>query len=132
MQRVGIGQRVLVVDDDPAIQQMYSAVLKCNGFNADVAGDGDAALQRLRDLEYDAVVLDLMLPTTNGFEVIRHLKCLNPDVLSRVIVVTAASERTLLSFDKNTVRKLLRKPFDVDELLGEICACAAERSGAHV
>lgn len=71
---------------------MLMTVLKRNGVSTEVVGDGETALERLRNLEYDAILLDLMLPRTNGFEVIRHLECLKPHVLNRVIVVTAASE----------------------------------------
>ena len=121
-------QRVLVADDDVAIQQMVVTLLTRNGINADAVGDGEAALQRLRKLEYDAILLDLMLPRTNGFEIIRDLKCLQPSLLNRVIVVTAASERTLECLDPRDVRKVLRKPFDINELVGEVRACMAERS----
>jgi DNA-binding response OmpR family regulator len=124
-------QRVLVVDDDPAIQQMFSALLKREGISIDVALDGEIALQCLRCREYDAVLLDLMLPRTNGFEVIRHLKCLSPDVLDRVIVVTAASQHTLQYLDADVVRKVLRKPFDINELVAEIRDCMAQRSQAE-
>jgi DNA-binding response OmpR family regulator len=119
-------QRVLVVDDDPAIQQMCIALLRRNGVNTDVVGDGETALQRLRSLEYDAILLDLMLPRTNGFEVIRHLKCSKPDLLNRVIVVTAASERTLRWLDTHDVRTVLRKPFDIHDLVAEVRACISQ------
>jgi DNA-binding response OmpR family regulator len=124
-------QRVLVVDDDPAIQQMFCAVLKRQGISIDVALDGEIALQCLRSRKYDVVLLDLMLPRTNGFEVIRHLKCLSPDILDRVIVVTAASQRTLQYLDAGIVRKVLRKPFDINELVAEVRDCMAQRSQAE-
>lgn len=122
------GQRVLVVDDDPAIQQMVVTLMKRNGLASDVVEDGETALQRLRNLEYDAILLDLMLPRINGFEIIRHLKCLQPTLLDRVIVMTAASERTLQSLDPNDVRKVLRKPFDINDLVTEVRACMTQRS----
>ena len=126
------GSRVLVVDDDVAIQQMVARLLKRNGFEAEVVSDGEAALRRLRNAEYVAILLDLMLPRLNGFEVIRHLKCLQPHLLSRVIVVTAAAERTLEGLDRRDVRKVLRKPFDIDDLVGEVRACVAGTSGIDI
>lgn len=125
------GHRVLVVDDDPAIQKMLSTLLRRQGISADVVDDGEIALQRLHNREYDAILLDLMLPRTNGFEVIHHLKCLKPDFLNRVIVVTAASERTLQYLDVNDVRKVLRKPFDINELVADVRDCIAQKSAAH-
>ena len=127
----GFDHRVLVVDDDPAIVEMFRILLAREGISVDVVTDGDTALQSLRGGDYDAILLDLMLPHTNGFEVIRDLKCLQPDVLNRVIVVTAASQRTLECLDTHDVRTVLRKPFDIGELIAEVRACMAQRSGAH-
>jgi DNA-binding response OmpR family regulator len=119
-------QRVLIVDDDPAIQQMLRAVLKRHGIEADVVADGESALQQLRTLRYGGILLDLMLPRINGFEVIRHLRCVQATLLNRVIVVTAASERTLECLDRKDVRTVLRKPFDIDDLIAEVHACMAQ------
>jgi DNA-binding response OmpR family regulator len=105
---------------------MYLALLSRTGVEADFAADGDTALARLRRRDYDAVILDLMLPGTNGFEIIRYLKCLQAALLDRVIVVSAASQQTLEFFESGLVRKVLRKPFDIHELLAEVHACIGE------
>lgn len=116
---------VLVVDDDAAIRTLVRALLERQGIVVDAVGDGASALRLLQSIQYDAIVLDLMLPGTNGFEVVRHLKNVSPEVLDRVIVVTAAADRTLTDFDSAVVRKMLRKPFDIDDLVSEVLACRA-------
>lgn len=126
MQSGELNPRVLVVDDDPAIQQMLVILLQRYGISADVAVDGELALQRLRSRRYAAILLDLMLPRTNGFEVIRDLKCLSPEILDRVIVLTAASDRTLQYLKASDVRRVLRKPFDINELVAEVRDCMAQ------
>ncbi len=118
----------LIVDDDLPLQQMVGVLLHHHGFEVDLVDDGENALKRIHDRDYDVILLDLMLPRMNGFEVVRHLKAAAPDVLARVIVVTAASERTLESFQQDQVRKLMRKPFDIHELVGEALACGNARS----
>lgn len=123
--------RVLVVDDDRAIQVMFDVVLKHHGFHADVVADGQAALERLRDHEYDAILLDLMLPRTNGFEVIGHLKAGESQLLTRTIVVTAASGRTLELLDADDVHAVLKKPFDLDELIAALLSCMGDRNDEH-
>jgi DNA-binding response OmpR family regulator len=123
-------RRVLVVDDDAGIQALYRILLKRLGFDSDIAADGEQALSCLRKANYGAIVLDLMLPDPNGFEILRHVKCLNRDLSKRVIVVTAASLQMLEFFDHTTVRKVLRKPFDINELCSELLACMNENAGS--
>jgi DNA-binding response OmpR family regulator len=116
--------RLLVVDDDEPIRLLMNAVFRGRDVDIDCVGDGSAALAMLRREHYDAVILDLMLPGTNGFEVIRELKSLAPEMLRRTIVLTAVSSSTLRDFDDaRLLRRLMRKPFDLDELVGEVLSC---------
>jgi CheY-like chemotaxis protein len=116
--------RLLVVDDDAAIQTMMTAVFRRKDVTVEFASDGHAALDRLRRADYDAVVLDLMLPGTNGFEVLREVKHRRPELLGRTIVLTAASDLTLRDFtDGQLVRRVMRKPFDLHEFIEEVLAC---------
>jgi DNA-binding response OmpR family regulator len=103
------------------------ALLVRRDVDVDIAGDGDAALRKLRERSYDSIVLDLMLPKVNGFELVRDLKARTPEMLKRTIVVTAASNLTLRDFkDSELVRRVMRKPFDITEFIEEVMACAAE------
>jgi two-component system OmpR family response regulator len=121
----GTAPRVLIVDDDDGIRTLMKAILLRQHAEVDCVGDGDTALCTLRKKEYDAIVLDLMLPNTNGFEVLRYMKNITPELLPRTIVVTAASNMTLKDFeDGRLVRRILRKPFDIDEFVQEVFACS--------
>jgi DNA-binding response OmpR family regulator len=117
---------VLIVDDDDGIQSLMKALLVRREINVDCATDGEVALRKLRERTYDSIVLDLMLPKVNGFEVVRDLKARTPELLKRTIVVTAASNLTLRDFDGDQVRRVMRKPFDITEFIDEVLACAAE------
>jgi len=120
-----LGSSILIIDDDPGIRGLLDVVLRRNGFECDLASEGDDAQKKLRRFDYDAVLLDLMLPKLNGFEVLRFLKAERRAMLERVIVVTAVAEITLRDFDdQKLVWALLRKPFDLNQLLETVTACA--------
>lgn len=108
---------VLVIDDDAGVRGLLRALLERHGVGVELALDGEAGLRKVQERDYDAILLDLMMPGLDGFEVVRRL---SPDVLRKVIVLTAVAERTLRQFDASVVRKVFRKPFDISELLSEV------------
>ncbi len=119
---------VLVVDDDPAVRTLIGALLQRIGMEHDHAGDGLEAMAKLRRKPYDALVLDLMLPEANGFDVIQFLDSHHGEMLGRTIVITAAAERVLERFDLLPVRAFLRKPFDIHELIEVVKDCVYDGS----
>ncbi|HEU4889533.1 MAG TPA: response regulator [Thermoanaerobaculia bacterium] len=117
---------VLIVEDDVQVQRLLTAILNLDGLTSVVAGDGKAALELLESSDFDAIVLDLMMPVLNGFDVLRHLSSANPAMLERTIVLTGASERMYRNSPQiRQARTLLRKPFDVAKLREEVAACRA-------
>jgi DNA-binding response OmpR family regulator len=120
-------RRILIVEDDPGIRELLHVALSRRSFSCVCSNNGKEAIDRLsNDHEvYDAILLDLMLPLVSGIEVIAYLKVTCPESLSRVIIVTAASNATLKAFgDLSRTRALLRKPFDLAELVEEVESCA--------
>jgi CheY-like chemotaxis protein len=125
------GRAVLIVEDDVPLQRLLVAIACRNGLAPAVAGDGRKALTLLATTEFDAVVLDLMLPFVNGFDVLRHLSLAKPDLMDRTIVITGAAERTYRNSPYvRHAHALLRKPFDVATLQQEMLACCDGRSQA--
>jgi len=118
---------ILVAEDDPGIQTLLRTILTRDGFTVDCAGDGAEALQRLRATRYDVILLDLMMPNLSGADLISMLAEANDDVLSRIIVITAAALHDARSFHRLPV---LRKPFDLDELRSRVHAMAGIPAGA--
>jgi two-component system KDP operon response regulator KdpE len=111
---------VLVVDDDPALAEMLGIVLRNEGFEPSFVADGDRALAAFRTTKPDLVLLDLMLPGVDGFDLCRDLRA-ESDI--GIIVVSARRG------EQDKVRALnlgaddyLTKPFGVDELLARITA----------
>jgi DNA-binding response OmpR family regulator len=115
--------RVLVVEDDAKSAELLCGVLEAAEIPADRASDGEEALRCCRTFPYGALVLDLLLPRTNGFEVLREIRHAFPSLLERTIVTTGASERTLGGFDRSGVRRIFRKPLDLDGVVAELRGC---------
>lgn len=107
---------VLIVENDPSIATLIASICKYRGWNCESVPDGDAAVARLRRNRYSAIVLDLMLPRRNGFEVLAFLRAERRAPLKRVVVITAAEPRTLQAFDSSEIGAMLRKPFEIDDL----------------
>ncbi len=66
--------RVLLVEDEPAAAQMLAKGLREHAYAVDISGDGEDAAFRLATSDYDAVILDVMLPLQDGFQVCRQLR----------------------------------------------------------
>ncbi len=114
------GERILVVDDEPNIVDLVTMYLEREGYRVDTAIDGAQALERIQELEPSLVVLDLMLPEVDGFEVCRQTR-VHSDV--PIIMLTARDD----DVDKIVGLELgaddyLTKPFNPRELVARIKA----------
>ena len=119
--------RALVVEDDPAIRRLVEKLLTRLRVEIDTAMDGRTAIDKLRTQQYSVLVLDLMVPEVNGFEVIEFLKASNMTI--PVAVVSAVSQQALTRLDLDIVKLVISKPFDVDEFSKAILALCAEAEG---
>jgi len=120
----GSGPAVLVVDDDQALRGLFMTLLSKSGFEVDTANDGRVAFDQIHRHPYSVILLDLMMPEVNGFELLERLQRDSPALLSRVIVMTGASQRSIQNLDTTRVWGLIRKPFDIDNLVSSTLACA--------
>lgn len=111
---------ILVVEDDQPLRSLLTALLAQHGYAFDSIGDGRVAIDCLRRKRYSAILLDLMLPEANGFEVIDYVRAEKPQLMETIIVITAASKHTLHDFDASTIGALVRKPFDIHRLIETI------------
>jgi two-component system, OmpR family, response regulator MprA len=113
--------RVLVVDDDPAVRDSLRRSLAFNGYEVDVAADGEEALHRLGAQRPDAVVLDVMMPRLDGLATCRALRAAGDDV--PVLMLTARDEVSdrVAGLDAGA-DDYLPKPFALEELLARLRA----------
>jgi CheY-like chemotaxis protein len=118
-----VGSSVLVVEDDAAIRRLVKMVLERHGYEVEVAADGLEAVLKLGVREYDAMILDLMMPNLDGFVLIETLAQNDPDRLRRIIVTSAASPAVIRERMKGTPFDVLPKPFDINALIRVVQAC---------
>ncbi|HEX9161800.1 MAG TPA: response regulator [Thermoanaerobaculia bacterium] len=119
-------QFVLVVDDNEPTRTLLTALLQ-KDFQVEIASDGLQAIEKLRTSTYAAVILDLLMPQMDGFGVLDHLKANAPEMLRRVLVVTAALTRNELNrVHAYDVCAVISKPFEVEMLLNAVKQCADE------
>lgn len=112
---------VLVVDDDDAIRDMVGTALRYAGFETTVAVDGRDALARLSETAPDLVVLDVLMPGIDGFEVCERLR--NQGEATPIIFLTArAASRDVLEGFGRGGDDYITKPFVLDELVARIRA----------
>jgi putative two-component system response regulator len=115
------GPRVLVVDDDEAAARLLQRILQPEGYAVEVAQDGDSAFTAVSSRQPDVVLLDVMLPGVNGFEICRRLKQERSTRLTPVILVTALSARQArLEGVDSGADDFLTKPVDSHELLARV------------
>lgn len=121
-------RNVLVIEDDKIMGQMVAAILDDAGFEVTTATNALIAFDKLKQYPIDFVVLDILLPEMNGFEIYSKLQD-DPETKDiPVLIITAwADERHLEKASQLGIRHFLPKPFTEDELLHEILSLLRDR-----
>lgn len=113
--------RILVVEDEKYLAEALSQILSQNNYTVDTVNDGESGLDNALTGIYDAIVLDVMLPKMNGFDIVRTLR--TEKIATPVILLTAKSdvEDRIRGLDCGA-DDYLPKPFDTGELLARLRA----------
>jgi two-component system OmpR family response regulator len=115
----GTPVRVLVVDDEPSLAELLASVLRYEGWNVLVAGNGADAVRTARGFRPDAVVLDIMLPDFNGIEVMRRLRAEIPQVCVLFLTARDAVEDRVAGITAGG-DDYVTKPFSLEEVLARL------------
>jgi DNA-binding response OmpR family regulator len=117
------GQRLLVADQDPEVLTLLERSLALQGYQVQVASDGQAALAQVYEYEPDLILLDTQLPEVDGYEVIRRLKSDDSTRSIPIIVLTGSSvdkERDRVRVLGMEVSQYVAKPLSIEMLIREI------------
>ncbi len=120
--------RILVVDDEPSIVLAVRDEMAFEGFEVDSAPDGPSGLRRARESRPDVLLVDLMLPGLNGFEICRQLRADLPDLW--IIVLTARGQEVdrVTGFEAGADDYIV-KPFSLRELVARVKVGLRRRKG---
>ena len=123
-----VGMRVLVVDDEVRLAEAIGRGLTAEGFDVELSHDGVDALWRAKERDYAAIVLDLLLPGLNGYQVCRELRA--ADVWTPILMLTAKSGEYDEAEALDTgADDFLSKPFSFVVLVARLHAIARRGSG---
>jgi two-component system response regulator MprA len=119
---------ILVVDDDAGLRRALRRVLASVGFDVEVAADGDAALAQLGARPFDAVVLDVMMPGTDGIELCERLRVAGDQVPVLMLTARDAVRDRVAGLEAGADDYLV-KPFANDELVARLRALLRRANG---
>src|SRR5437763_16783582 len=126
----GPSQRILVVDDEPNITDLVATVLRYEGFEVDVAANGWDALRKATEFGPDLVVLDIMLPDRDGFEVQQRLRDRGLGVPVIFLTARDATEDKIRGLTLGG-DDYVTKPFSLEELVARIRSVLRRTSGTR-
>lgn len=107
--------RILVIDDESRIREACILVLSDKGFEVAAAPDGETGLQMIEEKHYDIILVDLMMPTISGFDVLSEVRSHHPDTVVIVITGYATLEHSIEAMKKGAF-DFIPKPFTPDQL----------------
>ena len=113
--------RILIAEDEQSLARAIVAIMKKSSYDAEAVHDGETALQYLKSEQYDAAILDIMMPRMNGIEVLKRFR--EGGGATPILILTAKSEvGDIVQGLDSGANDYLTKPFDIQELLARIRA----------
>jgi len=111
--------KILIIEDEYNLADAISSMLKSKKYSVSIVTDGELGLEEALTDIYDLIILDVMLPHKNGFEILKELK--EENINSKIIMLTAKStiDDKMTGFD-NGADDYLTKPFHMEELLARV------------
>jgi DNA-binding response OmpR family regulator len=125
-----IALRILLVEDEPRMAQVIAKGLREHSYAVDVAGDGNAALYQTSINDYDLILLDVLLPGPNGFEVCREIRARGDATPVLMLTARATIDDRITGLDAGA-DDYLTKPFAFRELLARVRALLRREPQLH-
>lgn len=118
-----MNKKILIVEDDQFLREFYAELLASEGYTIDVAADGEIALKKIQQLEFDLILLDIMLPKKDGVQILRDLKATPPKSTNcPIVVLTNLGQDAVIKqcFELGAAGYLVKSALSPDQVLTEI------------
>ncbi len=120
MEKAKREKKVLIVDDEPDTLELVKLVLESDGFQTVLAENGVEALKEVEASRPDIVILDIMMPDMDGWEVFRKIKKKNPKIPIAILTAKAQNIDRLLGLHVLKAEDYITKPFGKNELINRV------------
>lgn len=124
--------KVLLIEDDPMIYRLYQKLFNLEGFEIELAENGQEGLKKLESFHPDILLMDIMMPTMNGIEMLTQVKA-NPDTKDiPVVVLTNIADMniTQMALSKGAVLCIIKSQTEPTEVINSVKAVLARASQA--
>ncbi len=121
-----IKANVLVVDDEEQFLKVFSQRLEGRGLKVDTSSTGEDALKKVKGKEFDAIVLDLVMPGMSGLETLKRIRSENPDVQIIILTGHGTVEKGVEAIKAGAV-DFIEKPADVNKIMEKIAEAKHKR-----
>jgi DNA-binding response OmpR family regulator len=119
-----MGKKILIVDDSPTARELIAGTLQGKGYHTMMAENGEEALHKAASEHPDLILLDVVMPGQNGFQVCRQLKTEDATKDIKIILVTSKDQKSDRFWGlKQGADDYLIKPFEKNKLLECVAAC---------
>jgi DNA-binding NtrC family response regulator len=115
----GTGPRVLLVDDEEKFLEVLSQRLGTRGIDAETSTSGEEALVKIKNKNFDAIVLDVMMPGIGGIETLKRIRKENPEVQIIMLTGQGSVDKAVEAMKEGAI-EFLQKPADINTLLNKI------------
>lgn len=127
------GKKILIVEDEAFIADLYARQLTLAGFQVKIANDGNIGLQMLESEPFDLLLLDIMLPGINGLELLRQWKLKHPQSPMPVLLLTNLGQDAVIKegFALGAQGYLIKASYTLDQIVNEVKnALAGKQAGS--
>lgn len=119
-------EKVLLVDDEQEFTQVLSERMGSRGLQVEAVDNGRAAIRKIKQETYDAIILDMVMPGMDGMETLKHIRELNPDIQIILLTGHATLEKGVEAVKLGAL-DFLEKPADIQKLMDKIKEAKAKR-----
>lgn len=116
-------KRILIIEDDQFLREFYQELLQTEGFQVDVAADGETALAKLTEGGFDLVLLDIMLPKKDGLQILKDSKVNPPKKQNgQIVMLTNIGQDAIIKqcFELGAAGYMIKSALNPDQVLTEI------------